>query len=107
VETGGDLAAFLPSADKVRGEPIESARARTQSSAQFRGRTDSQKLPYRSAIEVQLICNGRDRQTPVVEGVDLVVTTFVAHVDAPLSWQVRFFTLLVQLGQCVGGVLLV
>jgi hypothetical protein len=54
-----------------------------------------------------LTCNSCDRQTLVVEGVNLGVTTFIAHLEAALSGQVHFLTLFVELAQFVDSGLLV
>jgi len=63
---------------------------------QFLGRMDVEELPHRSAIEVELISDRRNRQSLVVEGVYLGVTAFVAQADATLGWKVGCCTLLLN-----------
>jgi hypothetical protein len=103
----GNLAAFLPSADQVRSEPIESAWSLSGRPPEIRGGPDPNKSSNGGAIEVELISNRSNRQASAVEGVDLGVATFIPNLDSAQRRQCRCGSLFIERRQRVGRALLV
>jgi hypothetical protein len=82
VQVCGHLASFLPSADQVWSEPIESAWSLAGGAPEIRGGPDSNESSNGGAIEVELISDRSNRQTSAAEGVDLGVATFIPNLDS-------------------------
>ncbi len=82
VQVRSDLTAFLPAADQVGTESIESAWPLTERSAQFRSGADVDEFSNGGAIEMELLSDRCDRQTFAMKRVDLRMPTLVPTLDS-------------------------